>query len=217
MLREGLMTKPKLARMFNRIVKSLALAAAVLSIANIDSLMMMDRPTIEVKRLPKETRQAWRAHLKLATPTATEPAPAPEVLRLRDQLSGDELAGENPFSQLKTIEPLTHLLKLGVRSYQRQALRSPEYTDETGYDLLAYDVEHPDRTHSYILAYLEKSEARVARTPVVLVMRAEGEHTRQSYFRAGELLQENEMARAQVETLVDQRLKTGIPFFSVAR
>lgn len=203
-----------------RVFGSFLVSMAVLSIANIDTLWQehIHRGDEEVVR--EATRHKLRTRLKEATEAAVAHHDPTPMERLRFALTQDELGDLSPFAKLTTLEPLTAMMKLGVAGFQRQAFRSPQYKDEVGYDLVEYEIEHPDKNKSYVLAYLEYplTEDQAGKpVPVVIVMKANKGAARQAFFRDGELVEEGDLTLAQVQALVAQKLNAGVPFFSVSR
>lgn len=197
-----------------KVAISFSLSAAVLSIANVDTIWeeRAHRQDYEVVR--QVTRQKLHAHFKQAS---GEAKPESRLEQLRFVLAQDELGLRNPYAELSSLAPLTELLKKGVRDFTRQAFRSPQYKEEVGYDLVAYEIEHDDGARSRVLAYLEAPLGGGDLVPVVVVMRASGEGARQALYRAGKLVEESDVTLLQAQNLVHQRLSAGIPFMSVSR
>lgn len=204
----------RLSRAAKKVVVSLSLSAGVLSIANIDTIWEERAHRHDYEVVRQTTRQRLHASLSKG---ATTPVADPTLERLRGHLAQDEIGTRNPFADLSTIEPLTLVLAKGVKGFGRQAYRSPQYKEETGYDLVSYEIQHADQTVSRVLAYLETPLEGGEPVPVVLVMRAGGEGARQSLYRSGQLIEETDVTLLQAQNRVHQRLNAGIPFMSVAR
>ena len=144
---------------------------------------------------------------------------------LSQSFEQDELNDMNPFTHLSSLEPLHQIMVKGVSRFRRATLRSPDYQDEGGYDLLSYEVEHNDGAKSSILAYLEKPDPTMwrnvgapdQRIPFVIFMVSEGDHARYFFFRNGDLIEQSEMSASDAQALIARRMSLGIPLLSVAR
>jgi len=134
---------------------------------------------------------------------------------LSQSLEDDELLDENPFAHLSTLDPLQKLTQKGVAKFHRETFRSPDYREESGYDLLSYAVEHTDGSKSTIMAYTEKFDGKRAVYVVFLIGNADG--SSYSYFRNGELLEQSDLTPGEANKLIAQRISQGIPFLSVSQ
>ncbi|MBX3022259.1 MAG: hypothetical protein KF799_11355 [Bdellovibrionales bacterium] len=210
------MFKLRLSDIAKRISVSIFLSAAVLSIASVESLWH-DRNAPDLLR--EETQKNLRVALDAATEKATVATDPTQAERLRFTFTQDEFGNVSPFGQLNTIAPLTQMMNKGVVGFNRQAYRSPQYKEEVGYDLLQYEIEHKDGSKSYVLAYLERPlEGNPDElVPVVIVMQGHQGAAKQSLFRSGQLVEQGDLSLAQVQSLMTQKLNSGVPFFSVAR
>lgn len=155
-------------------------------------------------------------------------ADAAPLTQLKAQLATDDLGDQNPFTNLSSEEPLARIFAGGVERFERKALRSGSYRDESGYDILHYELEQAGGRKAHLLAYLEQSirdlespdgEPRLQTdTLVLIVLRpGAGEGLEMSVYRDGALIETSEISTAAAETLMAQRLSNGIPFLSVAR
>lgn len=144
----------------------------------------------------------------------------------QDSLAQDEMKDENPFLSLSSNDPLNKILDKGVLSFRREAFRSPNYREESGYDLLSYEITHPDKTVSTILAYLENPGAANGepqalggeeRATFVMFMVSAGPQTAQYFFRKNTLIERSDLTPAEARAIVSRRLNTGVPFISVSR
>lgn len=207
------MTK-KIRPAFRQILLTFVLVAAGLSVSNPDfSLYQADTPGILQKPLPR-----------LSSNITREEGP---IAQLKAQLSSDDLADLNPFANLSSEVPLDSLLKRGVVSFERKALRSGAYRDEAGYDILHYEVGHPGGAKSQILAYVDRSmeglspsdsEPQVQKETLVLMVFQPTETGMElAVFRDGGLIETSPISLSEAESLLAQRLSNGIPFLSVAR
>lgn len=211
------LAKIRAADVVKRISVSIFLSAAVLSIASVDSLWH-ERSAPDLIR--EETQLRLSKHLRAATLQAEHSVDRTQIDRLRFTFTQDELGNVSPFGDLNTLVPLTNMLNKGVVSFQRQAYRSPQYKEEAGYDLVQYEVEHTDKSKSYVLAYLERPLGDGnpdALVPIVIVMQAHQGAAKQSFYRGGTLIEQGDLSLAQVQSLMAQKLNSGIPFFSVSR
>ncbi|HMN67541.1 MAG TPA: hypothetical protein PKC28_03285 [Bdellovibrionales bacterium] len=219
------MMRAKLLLFSKRILASVCLSAGVLAIANVDTMRKEQDHANDLSRVRLELakeRVRERLHVKAPTPSLALHDPA---RKLRDSLSQDEFGDISPFGDLSTLEPLSELMRKGVKSFERQAFRSPEYQGEIGYDILHYRIHHADGSTSEIMAYLERAlttESRNVgapdeREPVVMSMVADQDRIQFSYFKANVLKQRSELSSSDAQALVEQRLSSGVPFLSVAR
>ncbi|NJL25815.1 MAG: hypothetical protein HC902_11990 [Calothrix sp. SM1_5_4] len=136
---------------------------------------------------------------------------------LKEALAQDELKEQNPYAGLSSLDPIRAIFDKGVSVFSRQTYRSSEYTGESGYDVVHYEIEHPDKSKSSILAYLERMLSQEAagsgseRIPMVLITGNEV-----SVFREGILLERGSLAPEAAEELVASRLAAAVPFLSVS-
>lgn len=222
----------RLRQLGKKIMVSFCLSAAVLAIANVDTVWQSRLHQSDYNPARMASRQKFRRRLAEAAPATAAAAAAAkaapdqhqlaQVQNLNNSLSRDEIADQNPFANLSTLDPLTAIMNKGIIKFQRQAYRSPAYRDEAGYDLVEYEIEHPDHSKSTIMAYLERPlvddpSAAPERVPVVMIVRADGDHTQQTLYRDGNLMEQTELSLADAQRLVAQKLNAGVPFFSVAR
>lgn len=148
------------------------------------------------------------------------------LAQLQSQMAQDDLGDSNPFSNLSTEVPFEDVYKAGVVRFERQALRSRTYRDESGYDLVHYEVELESGRKAHILAYLERTieslgssgePAMAAEIPVVVVAINTGADTNLSVYRDRILVESSAVSSGQADELLARRLKEGIPFLSVAQ
>lgn len=189
---------------------SLLMAAGVLAIANVDSVLPGHGPTFyEVKEAPKYKAKASPPgqqnlkNLKVQFGLGLD--------RLRNSFAEDEFNDEKPFVALIDAEALNLLGQKGVKHFVRQAYRSPQYKNEFGYDRLHYAIEHEDGSHSLVLAYLEGS------SPVVSVFVGEGSQSRNFLFRSGQLVDRSNLPVNQAQLVVNQKIEDSVPFLSLSR
>ena len=197
---------------------SFCVSAGVLSIANIETIWREESHRGDYADVRRESRAQSRAELRArwTAPKGAASATGPAT-ELRESLSNVEIGEANPFAKLSTLKPLDAVLNKGISSFKRQAYRSPNYKEESGYDLVAYHVTHPDQTSSVILAYLERTLEGPDAVPVVLVVSNGPEHASQALFRSGELTESAQVPLSVAQGMVAQRLNAGVPFLSVAR
>ncbi len=214
----------------------LSVMAAMLAIASIDTVWI-DRSEIarhEVHELVRISESTWRAKRPQKADALASVlddqvvAKKPLQSALSRSLEHDELQEQNPFANLSSQDPLQAILRKGVSHLHRVTFRSPTYKEESGYDMISYEIEHPDRSRSSILAYLDKyselssedteaSEDAVERLPFVAFMVSSGEVTEFSFYRGGNLVEQSDLTHAEAQAFVAQRLRDGIPFLNVAR
>jgi len=212
---------PKLV--FKHILTSLCLAAGILAIANVDSLLEEDD---HAKQLTRARVKIARARLVRRLERSQEKIEAQgKGGVLRDSLAQDEFGELTPFAGLSTLYPLTHVIAKGIKSFERTTYRSPEYQGESGYDLVHYEIEHPDGEQSSIVAYLDRTLATAARNvgapdprvPVVMILEGRGEQSAYSLYRSGDLIEQTEIPVADSQDLVARRISASVPFMSVSR
>ncbi len=78
---------------------------------------------------------------------------------LMARIDEDEFDRGNPFSIVDQPYPMALILSRGVTSYQRDAYRSSHFQGQMGYDVIKYEITHPDQTTSFILAYKERTDS----------------------------------------------------------
>lgn len=201
-----------------RILTSLILSVALLAISNFQTIAK-EPLNSEIVHSTKISEPSV-SHGLVAHVTAANS----EVQKLREVLMEDELVSGNPFANLSSSEPLNGIYARGVFNFDRQTFRSSNYIDESGYDVIRYDIEHSDHTHSFILAYVESDrglahigEAGAARVPVVLIL-SSGPAEWQNYtFRNGLLREHSTLKGDEAQALLDAKLASSVPFLSVSR
>ncbi|MGE0763763.1 MAG: hypothetical protein AB7N80_10840 [Bdellovibrionales bacterium] len=77
--------------------------------------------------------------------------------QLIERVQSDEFNQGNPFYSMNNVYPIALILQKGVKSFNRDAYRSPQFMGGMGYDVVKYEILHTDRSKSYILAYKEKT------------------------------------------------------------
>ncbi len=214
----------KLALLFKRILTSIFISAAILAIANVDTLKNEEshRADFGRERL-REAKVRLRQSFAVSEQKTTKPRGL--VNMLRDSLAQDEFLETLPFANLSTLDPLNRVFEKGVAHFERTVFRSPDYQGESGYDLVQYEIEHSDGKRSTILAYLDRPMLTAsrnvgtpdARIPVVMIMDAQGENASYSHYRGGNLVEQTQIPAGDVSGLVAQRIALSIPFLSVSR
>jgi hypothetical protein len=209
---------------FRKMLTSFFVSAAILAIASIDTVVHENGrgPEFARERI-KLAKDRLRQRLEIVEPKADRPRGL--VNMLRDSLAQDEFGETLPFANLTTFDPLLKVLGHGVAHFDRTVFRSPDYQGEDGYDLVQYEIEHPDGKHSTILAYLDRPLLTVShnvgapdpRIPVVMVLESQGESSVYSLYRSGNLVEQSPIPTADVSGLVAQRISLSIPFLSVSR
>lgn len=146
------------------------------------------------------------------------------VAQLKAQFLSDDLADQNPFSNLSSEVPFNAIYESGVEGFERQSLRSGSYRDESGYDLLHYQIHLADGRKSHVLAYVDQGLDALTADPspaeeavVLMVFRPAQEGMELAIYRDGALLETSSLSSAEADSLMAQRLSNGIPFLSVAR
>lgn len=205
----------------HKILISCFVSAGVLSIANVDTMISEQEHahefTRERVRLVKE-----RLREKLI---AQAPVKIGKGTELRESFTEDEFGEINPFAGLSTLDSLTSLFARGVSGYDRNTYRSPDYHGESGYDLVHYQVKHPDGGVSSVLAFLDRPELTTSlnvgssevRVPVVMVMVQKGERTEYTLYKGGNLIEQSQIPSSDIEGIVAQRVNASVPFLSVSR
>jgi hypothetical protein len=206
-----------------RVAGSLTLSAGILAIANVETIWQEYHHSDyqETRTVLKNQRKV--SHLTLSAATTADFKPLQS--NLSRSLEQDELKDENPFTHLSTLDPLQQIMFRGVAHFKRETFRSPDYQEESGYDLVAYEIEHTDGSKSSILAYLEKLDSTEARgvgmpderVPFVVFVVANGESVSSSIFRGGALINQTDISPGEAEAMISHRLSLGVPFLSVSR
>ncbi len=151
--------------------------------------------------------------------TASQPGRRAE---LESSWKSDEIADQFPLAGLSTMDALTEVLNRGVKEFSRETLRSSEYRDETGYDVIHYRIYHHDDSISHVIVSVEQpeegSEPEVRKDiPVVMVLSREGEATRYALYRQGLMVDFATFSAEKAEALLAKKLSASVPFLSVAR
>lgn len=206
-----------------KILGSLCLSAGILALANVETIWQ-EYHHDELQ----ENHQSLKAFRKAQGLKRVQLALNPEPIgypaghaSLSQSLEQDELLEENPFAHLSTLDPLQAIVKKGVVRFERETYRSPNYQQESGYDLLSYVIHQVDGTESTILAYLERAEVGSStsgeRLPFVVFVLTDGNQSKYFFFRSGNLVEQSDLSHAEAQSLVSRRLSSGIPFLSVSR
>ncbi len=207
---------------------TISVSAGCLAIANVETIWQVHQSQDHQEQnrfLASRSSGGKKSPVKLAIPANEKVAYKPLQSALSRSLEEDELHDENPFAHLSTLEPLQKIMQKGVAHFHRETFRSPDYHEESGYDLLSYEIEHTDGSKSGVMAYLEKPEAGTStaigapdtRMVFVVFMVANGASSNLSFYRSGELIQQSELSTSEVQTFIAHRLSEGIPFLSVSR
>ena len=209
-----------------RVLGTFAVSMGVLAIANIEMFWQNYRATDHAES--NAALHAGRAKRKIVDLAGGESGKEnfkPLQSALSQSLEQDEIRDENPFAHLSNLDPLRQVMKKGVAKFHREVYRSPDYQEESGYDLISYTIDHPAGGKSTILAYLEKSEANLwrnvgspdRRTIHVVFFIGNGDKSSYSFFAGGDLMEQAELSAADAQAQVTQRLSQGVPFLSVSR
>jgi hypothetical protein len=124
-------------------------------------------------------------------------------------LNSDEFQNRLVFDYLSSYEPLAHILKKGVLSYERKTLRTPGYNNEEGYDLISYEIKHPLGGLSRIVAYLSKpaNDGGERQKRIVILSGQSGEiNAELIQFEAESLTQQNQISWAKGHAMLDSEL-----------
>lgn len=206
------------------LASSIIISAAILSIANIDTLVHeqgRDRDFAKAQmQLAKE-----RLRQRLEESSARNSKPRGQTNILRESLAQDEFGEILPFASLSTLDPLAKVFEKGVKSFERTVFRGPDYQGESGYDLVQYEIEHFNGSKSSVLAYLDRPALTLSRNvgdpdvrvPVVVIMEARGEIAAYSLYRSGNLVEQSKIPSEDMSDLVARRISSSIPYLSVSR
>lgn len=204
-----------------KILVSFFLSAGILALANVDT-MMEERDHAQEFTRERVRRVKERLREKLLIKAPIKEGKGPE---LRESFTDDEFGESNPFAGLSTLDSLTSLFARGVSGFERSTYRSPDYHGESGYDLVHYEVKHPDGGVSTVLAFLDRPELTTPmgvghvdnRVPVVMVMVQTGESTEYTLYRGGDLIESTHIPSSAIEGMVAQRIQASVLFLSVSR
>ncbi|NJM10268.1 MAG: hypothetical protein HC883_05255, partial [Bdellovibrionaceae bacterium] len=212
-----------LKSLFKKSLTTVFVSAGVLAIANVESVVHQREHAQEFTR---ERIKMARIQLREKIDQAGKQAkPAGQADALLEFLAQDELGEAAPFVSLSTLDPLTHVIRAGIKHFERTTYRSPEYQGESGYDLVHYEIEHPEGLRSSIVAYLDRPLLTAsrnvgspdARVPVVMILEGRGEQSLYSLYRSGNLIEQADIETSDVAGLVAQRVSASVPFLSVSR
>lgn len=139
-----------------------------------------------------------------------------EVQHLRQNIVIDQFLnsmktdafGDHPiFDRLSTFEPVMNIMKKGIVSYDRKTLRTPNYKEEQGYDLLVYSIHHPLSMESKVMAYIERREGELPVFRIVFLTGRPGVSNGELVqFENGNLMAHREVAWADAQTIFDRQL-----------
>jgi hypothetical protein len=145
--------------------------------------------------------------------------------KLKEVMNSDELGVGNPYENLSSDDSLKNILQSKVTAFERKTMRSPAYHDESGYDMVHYEILHDSGEISTILAYVEadtneSSEGQPElheENVVLVVLTSQGEKNQYALYRNGTLEEVREIMPEEGQSMIAQRMATGIPFLSVSR
>lgn len=200
-----------------KVMGALCVSAGVLAIANIETIWQEYHHDQYQEAQQFPTAQKDRKLVVSPPEVAKLPNFKPLQSELSRSLEQDELGDESPFAHLSTLDPLQHVMRKGVEKFRRDTFRSSGYKQETGYDVVSYEVHHTDGSKSTILAYLESPQAAENRVPFVIFMVSNGQVASYSFFRSGNLIEQSDLTPTEASTLVSNRLSSAVPFLSVSR
>jgi hypothetical protein len=192
---------------------SVVLAAGLLALIQVESPIEVVRGTQNTTRFVQHNtwRQLYRSTVNKVGGGGVTPS-LPPSSKLRQIMEDDELAGQNPFEGLKSDGGFQHLFDKEISAFERQTLRSPSYREEAGYDLVHYEILYADGTMARLLAYVAETNE-----PIVMVLTPNNEHNEYSLYRNGSLEEMTLVMPEEGDSLLAQRLESGIPFLSVSR
>jgi len=203
-----------------KIFGSVCLSAGVLAIANSETIWQeYHRGDLqESHELINASNNRWRPKAGREGVDMESATYKPLQSALSRSLEQDELHEQNPFAHLSNLDPLQEVMRKGVSRFHRETFRSPTFKEESGYDMISYDVEHIDGSRSSILAYLESPDAQASeRIPFVVFMVSAGSGSTYSFYRGNTLVEQSALTSSEAQAFVAHRLSEGIPFLSVAR
>jgi len=206
----------KLGRLVKRIILSIALSMGILSIANIDHIWRQNSAHEDLASLRAEAKRRWMSRL---AGVAQGPALNGMALDLHNAMALDELNQSNPYLAIASLDPLEKIFQLGVARFDRQALRSSRFMQESGYDLVVYTVQHVGQAESTVVGYLEyplESGGAPSVVVVLLTAASDGGRVRHQY-RNGILELETPISDEDSRILLAQHLQSAIPFFSARK
>lgn len=210
----------------------LCLSFAILAIANVETIWdeyhhgdMLNThliATVKTRMLPYKSSGPKEAG---ASAEHSRHVLRPLQSELSQALEDDEIKEENPYAGLASLDALHQIMKAGVTKFRRETYRSPGYQDESGYDMVHYEIEHPDGRTSVILAFVDRTEVIGPHdigtpdrgVPIVIFMTSKGDAMAYSMFQSGKLIEQSELPTAKAQQLIANRLAEGVPFLSVSR
>jgi hypothetical protein len=121
------------------------------------------------------------------------------------------------FGTLSTFEPVMNIMKKGIVSFDRKTLRTPQYREEQGYDLLVYQIHHPLSMESKIMAYIERRAGELPIFRIVFLTGRPGVTNGELVqFENGALVSHREVAWADAQTLFDHQLSDASTLMSAS-
>lgn len=196
--------KTRVQSLLRRVLVSLVMFAGLLAIANMESPIHEEDVSIESAR-----KSPWLNNR--ASGQAIGSLEGKGAESLRRALAQDEIYSQNPFETLTTADTLQKILDRGVVHFERETMRSNDYQDEHGYDLVHYQIEHPDSGLSHILAFGQPNQLSV------LLLTPAGEKVEYALFEDGTLNELFLIPNEEGDAKLAQRLSTSIPFLSVTQ
>lgn len=198
---------------------TLGLGLAALTVVENGSL----GPQTENGRLVVHQKNSWARLIQMDSKAQRMVAGNP----LKTMMSADDLDGKNPFSDLLEDQALLDAMA-DVKSVERTTLRSSNYRDEAGYDLIHYEVRHANGSVSQIVAQVDYNQPfnrdtlpkleNPKESIVVLVLNPVADEQYQlTQFRDGLAVEGLNVPKSRGEARVAQRLDQAIPFLSVSR
>ena len=222
-----LSSKAKIRNAVRGMLVSVVLAAGLLA------LVQIEPPTEDLPitwRKPGITQHnTWRRMYEATVGVVKKAKPLVLTDQLRQLMSEDELGLGNPFANLSSEDALNAIFKSEIKAFERQTLRSPTYRDESGYDLVHYEILHANGTMSNVLAYIDPHEkfqanANASGVPqvredvvVVMILTPKQDKNEYAVYRGGALEEVRLLIPEEGEAMLAQRLEAGIPFLSVSR
>ncbi len=148
----------------------------------------------------------------------------PESARkLITQMEQDEFNEGHPFYAITNIFPVAKVLDKGVVNFQRQAYRTSEFVMGSGYDLVKYEILHPDNQKSHIVAFKQRTapgQNPVGRpdqrpTFTLIVVPQDNGLVHSSLYYNGMLQTTDSLSMEQAMSEISEKLRRSTPWLAM--
>lgn len=147
----------------------------------------------------------------------------PPAKRLFESLGRDEFTSTQPFYNFADVKPLKDLLHLGIKDFKRSLYRSPQFLMAQGYDIVKYEITHPNGWNSYVVAYKRSMENMTAPMGIVedarptftlFVIAQSAANATSSLYENGTLKSAENLETVKALAGIDQWIDMSTPFLA---